>query len=70
MTLSFQGGVMSTWLSSRNLLTHKVFGVGKVAKKLTRKKSKLSLVKQSIKVSKKLAMGVAKLATFIFIGRL
>ena len=61
---------MSAWLSNKSLLAYKVSGVGRSVKKIARKKSKPSIVKQSMKIGKSLAIGMAKLATFIFIGRL
>ena len=61
---------MSAWLLNKGLLTHKVSRVGRSFKRLARKKSKPSIVKQSIRVGKKLAVGVVQLATLIFIGRL
>jgi len=61
---------MDAWLLNKSLLAHKVSRVGQSVKRLTRKKSKPSMVKQSIKIGKKLALGMVKFATLIFIGRL
>ena len=64
---------MDAWLLNKSLLAHKVSRAGQSVKRLTRKKSKpsmASMVKQSIKIGKKLALGMVKFATLIFIGRL
>ena len=60
---------MNAFLSTRKPVVRKIIKASKVAKESVRKRTP-SLIRQPVKLGKKLIWGAAKLATLIFIGRL
>jgi hypothetical protein len=62
--------MVNVFPSSSSTFVRKIAKVSKAKKRPIRKKIKASLIRQPIKLSKKLIWGVAKLATLIFVGRL